>query len=695
MKRADTVIEEKIKRLLQFCSEIDFGAVNLSDGEKKFCSEMNQEVISLCNSLPESTHRKALNSFKKNFRIPRGQKFSFSINYYVPSWSILYWLFQSLPDNKGLQQENRQNAKTAHAMALILHPLDDHLNDGQIPATYLAVLLRSQAWMIMTAALSRLAEGTDKGTEIVRRFINKYYSGITGSKNILTLENYCDLFRMQMATWLIVPVLMAKKISNNKEFTNSIQVAYESFGIAWRLLDDIKDIEIDMKRGAKSSVYTCLPDELKHYWARPGGKEWEKKDCFGIILEYILENRVIERIRELIGHELNSAASIAEECNLTSWADEFHSLLRPLKPGAIMSGRVDAKSYPDVIKERISIEVTTRCNINCSHCFARAGISEPSDLSPKLVKEIMTEGYNVGYRHFHITGGEPLLWEGLSDVLDYAFDMGYQTGFMNTNGTLLTGEISARLATYPDLSISVSMEGTEALHKHLRGVGSYHRTVRGIEKALGSGINLFIFTTACKSLLPDLPHFADELYKKFPGIKYLTLIQLIPVMDEAFSLSAELLDPEDFLQLIKKVSLLNLLGLSTRFLNNPLAYVASKLLKTLWIPQSEPLYSEGSMMVLANRNICLSHSSRVSFGKYESGMIEKVLDSDRYRKAVRPDEKTCPSCKYADLCSENGLIRPSEWCGDIRSDVPFCQKVLDSQKNESENVCEAIGLAYR
>ena len=31
-----------------------------------------------------------------------------------------------------------------------------------------------------------------------------------------------------------------------------------------------------------------------------------------------------------------------------------------------MSGNVEAQSYPEVIKERLSIEVTTRCNINCS-----------------------------------------------------------------------------------------------------------------------------------------------------------------------------------------------------------------------------------------------------------------------------------------------------------------------------------------
>jgi MoaA/NifB/PqqE/SkfB family radical SAM enzyme len=343
-----------------------------------------------------------------------------------------------------------------------------------------------------------------------------------------------------------------------------------------------------------------------------------------------------------------------------------------------MKENVNEKSYTGVIEDPLSIEVTTRCNIDCAHCFARAGISERSSLSLELAKEIIDEGYNVGYRHLHFTGGEPLLWEGLIEVLDYAFDVGHQTVFLNTNGTLLSKSVSSRLAAYDGLSISVSLEGTETLHNHLRGGDSYSRTVQGIERALDADIELSIFTTACKSLLPELPHFADDLFKTFPDIEFLTLIQLIPATDGVFALSNELLGPRDFLQLVDQVSLLNLLGLRTRFLNNPLAYVASKLLRILWIPRSAPLYCEGRMIIMANRDICLSHSSKDSFGKYELGMIENVLVSDKYRNAVAPDEKTCPSCKYSELCSENGMVRPSEGCWGTQSDVLYCQKVLGS-----------------
>ena len=342
-----------------------------------------------------------------------------------------------------------------------------------------------------------------------------------------------------------------------------------------------------------------------------------------------------------------------------------------------MNGNIEEAPCWAVSEERLSIEVTTHCNSDCLHCFVHAGISERSNLSANVVKKIITEGYDTGYRQLHITGGEPLLWKGLFPAIDYAFSIGYKTISINTNGRLLRGDVSSRLAAYDGLSISVSLEGPEILHNRLRGEGSYRWAVLGIEKALHAGIDLVVFSTVCKSLLPYLPHFAEDVYKGFPGIKYLTLIQLIAVTDNGFALSEELLDPEDFLRLVQTVSLLNLYGLRTNVKNNPLVSVVSKLIDMPWVPHAQPLCRDGSMIVMANRNISLSHSNRDSFGKYSPGMIQRVLASDEYQKAVAPDETVCPSCRYAVLCRENGMIRPSERRMDMYTKELYCKRVLD------------------
>jgi hypothetical protein len=322
-------MENRIENLLSFCSEVDFGAVNLSDREKEFCGEMNDEVIAFCKSLPESTQTDALLFLMRFFRIPFGQGFSFFMNYYVPAWSIIYWLIQSALKGKGLSQEDMQNAKSAHSMALLLHPLDDHLNDGEIPATHLTLLLRSKSWMIMNNALNRLADGIDGGEKIFQSFIDDYYAGISSSENVQSLDRYCDLFRKQMATWLIIPVFLAKKMFTDKEFTDAIQTAYESFGIAWRLLDDINDIQTDMIKGVKSAIYVCLPEDIKNCWDKVAADK--NTNDTEVIFDYILKNGVIDSVRKRICSELKLAASVADDLNITGWADEVRCLLSPLK----------------------------------------------------------------------------------------------------------------------------------------------------------------------------------------------------------------------------------------------------------------------------------------------------------------------------------------------------------------------------
>ena len=319
---------DRIEEFLLSCSEIDFGTIKLSDGEKEFCNELNHEVILLCKSLPDSTQAEALLMLMKYFRIPIGHEFSFFMNYYVPAWSIIYWLIQSNPAGKRLKQKDICSAKTAHSLALLLHPLDDHLNDKELPATHLTLLLRSQTWMIMNNALSSLADAVVGGPEVVAGFFDNYYSSITRSPEILSLDSYCDCFRKQMATGFIVPVLIMKKMSADEDFIHAVQSAYASFGIAWRLLDDINDIKTDILNGTHSAVYVCLPEDVKYQWNK--NTEDLNSDCARIILEHVLKNSIINKIKEKMYTELQLAAATADSCNMKGLAAEFHALLSPL-----------------------------------------------------------------------------------------------------------------------------------------------------------------------------------------------------------------------------------------------------------------------------------------------------------------------------------------------------------------------------
>ncbi len=321
-----------IRDFLHSCKTADFGKVELSKRENAFYRRFNNEILYLCRALPESVQADAIRFVMWYFGANLGNKMDFFANYYSPSWSILYWLSRhwSHP-NKRLMKGDVTSAITAQSMAMLLHSLDDHLTDRQVPVSPLTLRLRRGAWTIMKRAFHNLAEGIPSGEKTVRRFIDEYCSSVQGSKGLTSLDRYCDLFRKQMAIGMIAPVLLSMKMKGISDFSRDIEIAYGSFGIAWRLLDDIRDISRDMEKGVRSGIYLCLPKKVKTHWNNHNSKSHATaKDSLITVLNYIQEYQLIEKTKERICIELETAASIVEAYDLTGLAREFRYLARPL-----------------------------------------------------------------------------------------------------------------------------------------------------------------------------------------------------------------------------------------------------------------------------------------------------------------------------------------------------------------------------
>ena len=144
-----------------------------------------------------------------------------------------------------------------------------------------------------------------------------------------------------------------------------------------------------------------------------------------------------------------------------------------------------------------------------------------------------------------------------------------------------------------------------------------------------------------------------------------------------------MLAPDDLIRLVRTISALNLYGLKTDVLNNPLVNVVAEVLALPLVPRSHMLCRPGKLIVRANGDITLAHSTWETFGQYAPGMITKVLADDHFRAAMAPDEEICPTCRHVGRCRRNGMLRPSSEVLDMQVDTPYCQRVL------SGIVCES------
>lgn len=170
-----------------------------------------------------------------------------------------------------------------------------------------------------------------------------------------------------------------------------------------------------------------------------------------------------------------------------------------LPPGSSLTGvgkRVDTvrgtdreartaveETAPQVRVGALALELTRYCNQKCDYCYnefrdAPAATPRGEDRWPARVKRLLS-AFDIG--HVTLTGGEPMAYRGVFDLLGMLRASGVPTQLIS-NGGLFDDALAARLATFSPRSIQVTLNAdTPQLHDELvGGAGHFERTLRGI-----------------------------------------------------------------------------------------------------------------------------------------------------------------------------------------------------------------------
>ena len=115
------------------------------------------------------------------------------------------------------------------------------------------------------------------------------------------------------------------------------------------------------------------------------------------------------------------------------------------------------------------------------------------------------ETKKLGIGTLYLTGGEPLLYPGLMDVISAATEVqGLETAVC-TNATLIT-ERNAALLKAAGVRVHVSIDGDEEFHDYFRNLaGAFKSSERGVRRLVDAGIAVTIVTTMSRDNLHLLP----------------------------------------------------------------------------------------------------------------------------------------------------------------------------------------------
>jgi len=125
----------------------------------------------------------------------------------------------------------------------------------------------------------------------------------------------------------------------------------------------------------------------------------------------------------------------------------------------------------------IAFSPTIRCNLSCTGCYARDYPTD-NELPLDVIDRMLTSAERMGVFLLIITGGEPLMREGILDILLRHRRLLF---LMITNGTLLDEETATQIASARNIVPVISLEGWQEQTDTRRAPGVYDQVERAME----------------------------------------------------------------------------------------------------------------------------------------------------------------------------------------------------------------------
>lgn len=163
----------------------------------------------------------------------------------------------------------------------------------------------------------------------------------------------------------------------------------------------------------------------------------------------------------------------------------------------------------------LNLMITERCNYRCKFCDFHKRLNE---MSFELAVRIINESQRAGIKTVAFTGGEPLLYKKIYDLILLIKTLG-MSPHITTNGSLVYNNWKRLIESGLD-SISFSLDGIGETHDHLRGVeGSFDSIKNGLDiLSKNSKVLLFVNMVVTKQNVSEIIkvyNFAKEYNATF------------------------------------------------------------------------------------------------------------------------------------------------------------------------------------
>ena len=228
------------------------------------------------------------------------------------------------------------------------------------------------------------------------------------------------------------------------------------------------------------------------------------------ILEMCDGRTDVETISKRFQKKYNASASKVEN-SLNNLLNEVYSaqLIR-LMNHAAEHRIIKTGSRDYYVPQKMSLEITSRCNQKCRHCYGSfdeaGGEGLPLPQLQRLVEGLITSGI----KGLTITGGEPFLYREITEFLSWVFPRMELIGIIS-NGTCIPEAVFDILAgNKGKMSFQTTINGRREYHdRFAQYPGSFDKAVANIHKLVDRGILLRLAMNVNHDNIVDIEYVAE------------------------------------------------------------------------------------------------------------------------------------------------------------------------------------------
>jgi radical SAM protein with 4Fe4S-binding SPASM domain len=198
-------------------------------------------------------------------------------------------------------------------------------------------------------------------------------------------------------------------------------------------------------------------------------------------------------------------------------------------------------------------EITLRCDLLCRHCGSRAGKARPEELTTAEALDLVDQMADMGVEEVSLIGGEVYLRDDWAEIARRVKHHGMICGIA-TGGRGFTPEVAREARRAGVDGVSVSIDGLEAAHDHLRGrEGSFRAALAALAALREAGVPRAMNTQVNRRSQADVEALLETAA---PYGIYGWQVQFTVAMGRAADDLEMLLQPHDLLEIVPRLAAL-------------------------------------------------------------------------------------------------------------------------------------------